>query len=438
MSGVAYVLLSLWIVAAAVSFAAIRDVLSPDKLIILALGIFFADIFITPYPPAVQIAYGLLLLTFVVAVVGLSPLVRSAAADTPRRVLSRTGARPMAAPAIGHTFFWIISIPALVAQTAMIARFGGIEGYISVLALRVIEFEGLGWLTAIVQTFSIVDLLYFSFVVTLQNPRRVALALYGMHLLVFVVLALLTGSRGSLLVNFVLMTMVHHYLVKRASLRWLAAVAASALLLASVLEVAREGVGVGAEGLVTGLSESKKADSSLSFAWTTYGTLSLALVLGDQNVKLHYGVTYLTWATNVIPRAFWPNKPDTGGNVLTKEYTGDAWGGSSYLSTGILPEAMLNFGQAAGLLVGLLQLALMLGLALILYVRYKRRFALRGPYDFIYGVRFAYFSWAMMALIVGEFTNVMMTLTIQLLTVWLVFKLIKSRGLANRPLVGRA
>src|SRR5207247_1379491 len=149
------------------------------------------------------------------------------------------------------------------------------------------------------------------------------------------------------LVNFVLMAMVHHYLVKRASLRWLVVVGASALIVASILGVAREGVAIGDEGLVTGLSESKEAESSLSFAWATYGTMPLELVLEAPYVNLHYGFTYLTWITNAIPRAFWPDKPDSGGVVLTKEYTGDSWGGSSHLSTGLLPEAVITFGQAA-------------------------------------------------------------------------------------------
>lgn len=438
MSGASGTLLSLWLLAAAVSLACIRDFLSPDKLILVALGLFFADIFFAPYPQGVQLAYGLLLLTFTITVIGLSPLVRSVGADKPLRALPYKAPTQSAAPAIGHAFFWIISLPALFAQAAMIANFGGIEGYITVLAMRVIEFQGLGWLTAIVQTYSIIDLLYFSFVVTRRQPKRFALSIYSVHLLVFVVLALLTGSRGSLLVNFVLMAMVHHYLVKRASLRWLVAVAASALLVASVLEVAREGVAIGEEGLVTGLSESKGAESSLTFAWASYGTLPLELVLGADYINLHYGFTYLTWVTNAIPRAFWPDKPDTGGVVLTKEYTNDAWGGSSHLATGILPEAMINFGQVAGLLIGLLQLVLIVSGLTVLYVRYKRRFAMRGCYDFVYGVRFAYISWAMLGLIVGEFTNVMLTLTVQLLSVWLIFAAIRSRGLAGHHAVRRA
>ena len=414
----------LWLLAAIVSLVCIRDVFSPDKLIITALGVFFADIYVSPYSEEVLLSYVLLVLAFITTVIVLAPTVRHIDVQVDQFQRPRTDS-PSKTLAVGHGFFWAISVPALAAQVAMIANFGGFEGYINVLAMRVIEFQGLGWLTAIIQTFAIVDLVYFAFVVTRRQPQRAAWKIYSLHLLVFVILALLTGSRGSLLVNFVLMAMIHHHLVKQARLRWLVMVAVSTLLVASVLEVAREGVSIGDDGLTTGLSEINAAESNVGLAWTAYGTTPLELVLDAQYVNKHYGFTYLTWFTNMVPRAFWPDKPDSGGVVLTKEYTGDAWGGSSHLSTGILPEAIINFGQVTGLVVGILQLVLILSVLLVLYTRYKKRFARRGRYAFIDGVRFCYINWAMMGLIVGEFTNIMLTLTAQLFTVWVTFAAIR-------------
>lgn len=436
MTTVGGLLLALWLVAATVSLVCVRDLLSPDKLILAALGVFFLDIFISPYPAIVAVAYALLLLAFMMAVIGSSTLVQSAGADrTPAR---RPHPAEAAADRIGrgHLLFWILSVPALVAQVALVLHFGGIVGYINVLALRVIEFQGLGWLTSIIQTFAIVDLMYFAYLVTRARRGVFDWALYLTHLLVFTALALLTGSRGSLLVNFVLMAVVRHYLVKPLRLRFLAGLAAAALLVASVLEVAREGVGFGEEGLVTGLSDSRGGDRSYSFAWATYGTLSLRLVLEFEVVRTHLGLTYLTWFTNAVPRAFWPDKPDTGGVVLTKEYTGDAWGGSSHLSTGILPEAIINFGQAGGLAVGVAQLAFVLVAMLALYARCKVRLARGGNDAFVTAVRFAYLSWGMTALVVGEFTNVMLTLTVQLLTLWLVHATLRALGLFDPRALG--
>lgn len=414
-----------WLACGVTAIVCVRDMFSPDKLMLAALGVFFADIFVSPYPPLVGGAYALLLLALLVAVLATQTAAGPAAhLEGPPRALSATAD---AAP-VRHRTFWLLSIPALAAQFGLVAHFGGIIGYINALPMRVITFQGLGWLTTIVQTYSVINLLYFACVVTSRRTGGGAFVPYGLHLMLFLVLALMTGSRGSLLVNIVLMAMVYHHLVRRVSLRSLAALAASALLVASVLEVAREGVSFGEEGLVTGLSESREARSSLGFAWTTYGTQTLDLVFRPDDIRRHNGFTYLTALTNVVPRAWWPDKPDTGGVVLTKELTGDAWGGSSHLSTGILPEAIINFGPAAGMCFGLVQFGLLVALLQLLYSRARPGFVRPGPDTFVSGVRFAYIVWGSMGLIVGEFTNVVVTTAIQLLTLWLVGRLALGRA----------
>ena len=327
---------------------------------------------------------------------------------------------------IGYKFFWLVSLPALAAQVWMIQLFGGIAGYISSLALSVVNFEGLGWLMSIIKTYSIINLVYFSFLVTRSKRKTRDVLIYGMHLLIFVVLALLTGSRGSLLVNFALMALIYHHSVRRISARWLFAFAVSAMLVASVLEVAREGVSFGENGLVTGLSEDKYNDKKMSFGWAKYGLIPLDLVLEADHVNMHYGFTYLTVFTNLIPRYIWPTKPEPGGNILTNEYAADQWGGTSFLSTGIMPEAIINFGRSMGIFVGALQFGALVGGLLLYYVRYRRRMVTNTPYKFIDSVRFAYISYAMMGLIIGEFTNIMVLLLIQLTTVWITQLLIRK------------
>ena len=421
MTHVGALLFTAWLACGIAALICVRDMFSPDKLMLAALGLFFGDIFISPYPPMVAAAYLLLLLSFLAAVVATQPAAGPAAA---LRGPSSLTASPPPSARVRTGAFWMLSIPAVAAQLALIAHFGGIVGYINALPMRVITFQGLGGLTTLVQTFSVINLAYFAYVITLRRGGATSLAVYASHLLLFLAMALLTGSRGSLLVNIVLMAMLYHHLVRRVSLGWLATLAASALLVASVLEVAREGVSFGEEGLVTGLSESRDARSSLGFAWTTYGTQTLELVFRPDDIRLHHGFTYLTALTNVVPRAWWPDKPDTGGVVLTKELTGDAWGGSSHLSTGILPEAVINFGSAAGLCFGLAQFGLLVGLLQLLYARTRSRFLQPSAETFVGGVRFVYIVWGSMGLIVGEFTNVVVTIAIQLLTLWVVSKVV--------------
>ena len=139
---------------------------------------------------------------------------------------------------------------------------------------------------------------------------------------------------------------------------------------------------------------------------------------------MYYGLTYLTVFTNIIPRAMWPGKPDTGGVILTKEYKGE-FGGTSHTSTGIIPEAIMNFGVPLGIIVGTFQYGALVGGLLLYYIRYRQRLLTNAPYKFIDSVRFAYISWGMMGLIVGEFTNIIVNLLVQLITVWAINQLIR-------------
>lgn len=409
-------LLAAWLIAAAVSFYTVRDVFSPEKLILVALAVFFGDIFFHDYSLELSLVYVLLITSFVTVVIAFRPILQQSRTGLGGRYLGGMH-RKKDGLLVGYKFFWLLSIPALLAQVWMIQLFGGIEGYINVLAMRVVEFRGLGWLMSIIKTFSIINLVYFSYLVTRNKRKTRDVLMYTLHLAIFLVIALLTSSRGYLLVNLVLMLLIYHHSVKRVGLRWLFAFALSAMLLASVLELARQGVSFGEGGLVTGLSAERQNDRKMSFRWAQYGTIPLDLVLEENNANKHYGFTYLTVATNFVPRSIWPTKPDTGGIILTKEYTGDAWDGSSNLSTGILAEAIINFGQSAGVVVGILQFSALVGGLLLYYIRFRRRRVMNVKFQFIDSVRFAYISWATMALIVGEFTNTMVGLLIQLITV---------------------
>ena len=406
--------LSLW---------AVRDIFSPDKLMFAALGLFFGGIFFEDYSLGISVVYALLLVASMTVIVAFAPILRSTQSKLIARAPNREpGGNGM--PFFGYGFFWLVSLPALAAQVVLIEHFGGIVGYVNILVLRVKELEGLGWLTSIIRTFSIIDLIYFSYLVTRRKLTVSVIVSYVIHFLIFVLLALLTGSRGSLLVNLVLMAMVYHHSVRRISARWLLTLAVSTLLIASVLEVARQGVAFGEEGLITGLSEERQDEKKMSYEWAKYGINPLELLLNADRVTMYYGLTYLTVFTNIIPRAMWPGKPDTGGVILTKEYKGE-FGGTSHTSTGIIPEAIMNFGVPLGIIVGTFQYGALVGGLLLYYIRYRQRLLTNAPYKFIDSVRFAYISWGMMGLIVGEFTNIIVNLLVQLITVWAINQLIR-------------
>jgi hypothetical protein len=168
--------------------------------------------------------------------------------------------------------------------------------------------------------------------------------------------------------------------------------------------VARTGYQVDDGEFRTGLDQ-EQIEQSISTS--QYGLVPLELVLAsDHEPRLHYGLTFLTALTNLVPRSIWPEKPDTGGVVLTKIYTGDAWQGGTNLSTGILTEGMLNFGIALGLLFGIVSLLAALVLVEYWYVRLLRqRMNAIGGKGMVQLVIYIVVMRSVIGLLFAEFTN---------------------------------
>ena len=116
--------------------------------------------------------------------------------------------------------------------------------------------------------------------------------------------------------------------------------------------------------------------------------------------------------TQFVPRVWWPEKFDTGGVVLTKEYTGDAWDGASNLATGLYPEAIINFGVVGGIVFATIQFILLLIIALKLYLKIK--FSKISQFKVL---SYIYTIWGIGSLITGEFTNIVVTILIYLVTI---------------------
>ncbi|MGV3684498.1 MAG: O-antigen polymerase [Daejeonella sp.] len=411
MTAIGVLLILFWLVCVLVAFILIRDFFSPDKFFIASLGFFFGDIFISEYDLPIYIIYGTLLLFFLISVVAFKAVRTSMPISNPidTHHIKR----------INYFFFWLISIPPLIANLYMILSFGGIIGYINSIAMREIEFKGMGLLTMFLKMFPVINLIYFSHYINDPDKTVKTKFFFILHFVLFIVLALITTSRGSLLNNLVLMMVIYHFTYKKVSKKVMIYLAASVLVIASVLEVAREGISYADGQLITGLSDEAN-DQKISANWSKYGLEPLVLVTKADYVILHYGSTYLTVITNFIPRAFWPDKPDPGGVILTKEYTGDAWGGSSYLATGILPEAVINFGVFFGVSFGFIQFFFLLLIVLILYHNFRLAVIKKAPWYTFRTVKYVFIMWAAMALIVGEFTNISMDLIIKLVTVAIV------------------
>jgi oligosaccharide repeat unit polymerase len=403
-----------YVVTVCFALYANRDVFSPTKWFLLTLGVFFADLFFAVYIAEIYFVYGCILALLWVFIV-VESRVRPAVSLTRIKVEHTYTARL-------HMIFLVLLSPAIIAQIYLVQLFGGLQSYVNMLGMRVIEFRGLGPITTIKNTYFMITVIYFLFVITKRRKTTLDLVLFTTAFGGLVLLGLMSGSRGTLLQPLVFMLVAYHYMRRPISLKGAGLALTFLLMAAAVLDVARSGYRMVDGTITTGVSEGRVT----SFAFTNYGLLPLDLVLREQDRNLYYGQTFFTVFTNFVPRRVWPGKPDTGGVVLTKEYTGDAWDGASNLSTGIITENVINFGYA-GIFSGFVMLIAFMAISVWYYRRMLVRVA-NEPHVLSAGFCFVYYFTVMRvlpSLLIAEFTAALMTMVLQLIVIWLVHQFLR-------------
>lgn len=387
-------------VAGWLSVSATRDLFAPSKFYLLMFATFHVGICFFPYSLETW------MLVLLVLAVGAMTAVFESQTATRRVGLKQSHAYP-AQQNLGFDkrFFlmlWLISAGPIAAQAYMIYTLGGVEAYINSIGMRVLEWRGLGFLTIIIGMMAPLNYVYFA--AGLTRKRSVQWwALYGAHFLLLLTLTAMTASRSSFLNTFIMMAFVYHYVKKPLNPGLVAIAGVGILVLALVLGVARNNFGYEAGGFRTGLATSETIYEKQSLL---YGVTPLDIIVENGPHDLAHGGTFVTVFTNFIPRQFWPDKPETGGVVLTKVYTGDAWDGASNLAPTFLGEFIINFGWA--------------GIALYIVIYPLMMFMLVRRYRTVLGnLRTARSARAVMdlviyltvmtgfvALMIGEFTNV--------------------------------
>jgi len=378
-----------------------RDLFSPAKFYLFSFLVFHVGALESWHAPEVWLLMMLVLLVGSVAVLfeALQPL---------PRLMHRTRGRGGISQEDPHTFhwLWLLSLPAILSQAYMIQFFGGLAGYLTVLAFRVVEWRGLGWAKTVIATMTTLNLVYLA--VGLSRARsRAWWCGYALHFVIVLALGLLSGSRSSILNVIAMQMFTYHYVRRAVNVRTAAVLAVSLVLSGLVLGVVRDSFRVGEDDFKTGLAD---ADQILSIPTLKYGVTPLDLLVEAGPLKLAYGSTLLSLFTNAVPRNWWPDKPDTGGVFFTKEYTGDEWEGASNLTPTILGEAVINFGWLVGIPVFLIAYPALL----YFVVRRYRRTQLRlrhapGAVASIDFVTYLLWMWAVVALMTGEVTNVILT-----------------------------
>lgn len=315
-------------------------------------------------------------------------------------------------------FFWLISIPGIAAQIYMIQYFGGIEGYVNSIGLRVVEWAGLGWARILIGLLIPINMVYFA--LGMRQRRGMMWWLpYAVHLSILLFIGFLSGSRSSLLNIFAMQIIIYHYLRSNMRLQSAGLLAAGLVLSAMLLGVVRETTRFDGGELVF----TAPGERTVSFQSFYYGVDPLEIIARTEHMPLAHGMTFVSLVTNIVPRAIWPDKPPSGGVFFTRYYTGDAWLGYSNLTPTFLGEWLINFGWAAGIVgfffsYSVLMILLIKKYYFFIMSRVSRSSSLENSIDLVI---YTHVMLALIALVTGEVTNVILNLVVsQLVPLWAI------------------
>jgi oligosaccharide repeat unit polymerase len=234
-------------------------------------------------------------------------------------------------------------------------RYGGLEGYLALLygvGATNYAIQGLGYAKALL--FLAVSAFHLTFLNILisSKPRHQAVdwLLFIFAGLVSTASMLLTGNRVFILWNFGVPIVIWHYFKRRLSF----AVIVGGLGLAFVVVLGYTSF-VRSPGSLN-LASSSVASDLISFYVTQTAE---ALVVSDfidrqANVLgFQYGGTLLATLANPIPRALYPTKPPTAGEIYTRYFHPDIWRSAvTYLGVPWIGELYMN-GGPLGVILGM-------------------------------------------------------------------------------------
>jgi hypothetical protein len=377
------------------------DLFSPAKFFLFSYFVFHLGVLSDRYP------YELWLLILVVLLVGATTVLFEALNPLPREPRYALQLPRPADPRYFLVWIWALSLPAVAAEGYLLWKLGGLQAYLNLLGSRVVEFRGSGWAIALAASIVTFNLAYFAVGLT-RTRSRLWWSAYGVHLALSLAVGLLSGSRSAFLNTFAIQLFCYHYIKGNVKLTRAVPIAVALVVAALALGAVRNAVRFEDDAVSVATSSS---DHPLQFSTFTYGIQPLQILLDADQLKPAYGLTLVSVVTNVVPRDWWPDKPDTGGVFFTKVYTGNAWGGYSNLTPTLLGEGIINFGWVLGILTyALAYPALMYGV-----VRYYRRVVIwaraeRGATAAIEILLYVCVMWAVVGLMVAEVTTTVVNL----------------------------
>lgn len=406
-------MLLLWAMLFFYSVLITKDFFSPPVMFSGILGVFYADLFLNNHDLDLLSIYLSMLCVVVIGSYPYIKIFKIKSVKSQNNIINTIHFPAMR--------LWILAVPAIVCQLYMIFDFGGLAGYLIAAKFGTREFYGLGPLKTIISSIYPLGMISFCYYINsaLEVRKRFFVSVFFFQVTV-IVFAILTLSRGTLLNYFIIMMICWSVLVRKISPKFILAALTFALAMASVYGVVRETFSVAGGDFKFGL---ESRDEFIKTEWTEFGTFPLSKVLQPNSNEISYGLTYVTLFTNFIPRAIWPNKPDPGGVVFTRDYSPGLYDEFNQYTTGLMPEAIINFGIIFGTLFGLIQLFALMYFSSVVSIKIKKSniFNSSSCKRVYYTVAYAYFLWAAPFFLTGEFTNVAIGLVIKFIYLYLYY-----------------
>jgi hypothetical protein len=323
-------------------------------------GTLFGDV---QYPllPYVDLVPGM-----VQAIVGLPCLYAGVYAVRYLRGDSRVAA-PSATPPLSIVTIAIVAVLYCAATLISIMFFwlplyGGLEGYLAGLygfGVTDYDLQSLGYQRALL--FLATSAFHVTFVKSLDRDERNWWIVWTLVILTGAVSSaamILVGSRALLLWNLGVPVVIWHYRRRRISLR--AGIVGLIGLFAIVVwytDVIRS------PGSVSTSTAGLLADALPFYVGQTGEPHVVADLIDRQPTTLEYqlGTTVLASFMNVIPRAWFPGKPPTAGEIYTRYFHDSLWrSGVAYMGMPWLGELFMN-GGPIGVVIGMTVTGLLWG-----------------------------------------------------------------------------
>lgn len=401
-----------------------KDLFSPSKFYILFLAVYFFEIFINDqsiYVYMTYISYILFGLFFVfIDCYGKNPVNRS--------LLKSSGLNQKRA----LLALWALTLIPILSQLYLISYFGGLLGYLASIKLRVLEWRGLGVFLVLISILPLVNIIFLMLGLTFKVDKKSWWILYFIHTLLMVSIAMLSGSRGAVLFGFVYILIAGHYFYRRVSIKLVVTAVCILLLSASALEGIRNYVPSETEYSLTDSLDMINLSEVKIFR---YGIIPLDMLFEREDYKDYkYGTTFLSAVTIFVPRSIWPDKLETGGEVLTQFSHGSEYTGTVNFSPGLFVESILNFGYVLGVIFYSIVMVGMMFFSIYMH----RKFLLLRERGSIKSIKYFYY-YITVAMIPGsfltaEFTKIVSSSIISVTSFLLIYLVIKTQIRVKGPL----